>query len=68
MRIEHIDIDYGPIFFPARATELWLPLNAELYLDFKNHRFYRRHQFIDFTLFSVDVDQRFNLTEALPVN
>jgi hypothetical protein len=57
LRLEHMSVDYGPVPFRARNIELWLPLSAELYMDFRGHRFYRRHRFADFRLFSVDVNQ-----------
>ena len=59
LRIERIDVEYRPVQFPERRIELWLPSTAELYLDFADHRFYRKHSFADFTLFSVDVQQQF---------
>jgi hypothetical protein len=59
MRLEHMTVEYRPVAFAARQTELWLPSSAELYLDFFGRRFYRRHSFTDFTLFSVDVEQEF---------
>jgi hypothetical protein len=59
MRLEHMSVEYRPVEFPGRQTELWLPASAELFLDFDGRRFYRRHSFRDFTLFSVDVEQEF---------
>jgi hypothetical protein len=59
MRLEHMNVEYRPVAFPGRHTELWLPASAELFLDFDGRRFYRRHSFRDFTLFSVDVEQEF---------
>lgn len=59
MRLEHMNVEYRPVAFPERQTELWLPSIAELYLDFDGRRFYRKHSFRDFTLFSVDVEQEF---------
>ena len=53
-----MSVEYRPVAFPKRHTELWLPSSAELYLDFSGRRFYRKHSFTNFTLFSVDVDQR----------
>jgi hypothetical protein len=58
MRLDHMSVDYRPVAFPARHTQLWLPVSAELYLDFAGRRFYRKHSFTDFTLFSVDVNQQ----------
>jgi hypothetical protein len=59
LRIERIDVEYRPVRFSERQTELWLPSTAELYMDFADRRFYRKHSFTDFTLFSVDVQQQF---------
>jgi hypothetical protein len=59
LRVEHLSVEYRPVEFPGRQTELWLPAIAELFLDLSGRRFYRRHSFTNFTLFSVDVDQQF---------
>jgi tetratricopeptide (TPR) repeat protein len=47
-------VDYGPVPFPKKHVELWLPKSAELYFDLRRHRYYRRHSFDHFMLFSVD--------------
>jgi hypothetical protein len=57
LRLQHEDIQYRPVYFDAGKTEMWLPVNCELYMDFRGHRFYRRHQFTDFKLFSVGLEQ-----------
>jgi hypothetical protein len=59
LRLQHIAVDYQPVDFTDRHTELWLPASAELYVDTNGKRFYRRHTFTNFTLFSVDVRQQF---------
>jgi hypothetical protein len=59
LRLQHMNVEYRPVAFPGRQVELWLPSSAELYLDFVGRRFYRRHSFSEFTLFSVQVDQEF---------
>ncbi len=51
---EHQSVDYGPVLFAAKNEELWLPKNADLYIDFRRRRFHRRHSFDRFLLFSVD--------------
>jgi hypothetical protein len=58
LRREHMNVEYRSVTFPARKTQLWLPHSAELFLDFAGRRFYRRHSFTDFTLFSVDINQQ----------
>jgi tetratricopeptide (TPR) repeat protein len=51
---EHYTVDYGPVLFKSKNVELWLPKSAELYFHFQKHRYFRRHTFHDFLLFSVD--------------
>jgi hypothetical protein len=58
LRLEHMNVEYRPVTFPERRAELWLPASAELFLDFADRRFYRKHSFTNFTLFSVDVNQQ----------
>jgi hypothetical protein len=55
---EHLVIDYGPVRFQTKNTELWLPNTADVYLNFQGRVYHRRHTFSDFLLFSVDVDQK----------
>ena len=50
-------IDYGPVRFPVRQTELWLPASTDYYTDFRNKRLHRRLTYADYTLFSVDDTQ-----------
>jgi tetratricopeptide (TPR) repeat protein len=47
-------VDYGPVQFHSKNTELWLPMKADLYLDLRKHRYYRQHSFSHFMLFSTD--------------
>ena len=55
---QHWTVDYGPVKFPRQNEELWLPKNAELYFDFLKHRYFRRHNFDHFMLFSVDTEEK----------
>jgi hypothetical protein len=57
--LQHINVEYGPVHFPRSEIEIWLPSTTELYMDFRGHRFYRRHSFSNFKLFSVNVQQTF---------
>jgi len=59
LRLHHEVIEYSPQTFPGKNVELWVPSSAELYMDFRGHRFYRRHSYTDFQLFSVKVHQEF---------
>ena len=55
---EHQVVEYGPIPFQKKNTSLWLPKSAEIYFDFRKHRYYRRHSFDHYMLYSVDSDEK----------
>lgn len=54
---EHQVVEYGPVPFGNKNIELWLPKSAEIYLDFRHHRYYRKHSFDHYMLFSVDAQE-----------
>jgi tetratricopeptide (TPR) repeat protein len=55
---EHQVVEYGPVPFTKRKVELWLPQSAEIYLDFRRHRYYRKHSFDHYMLFAVDAEEK----------
>jgi len=55
---EHQVVEYGPIPFAKKNTSLWLPKSAEIYFDFRKHRYYRRHSFDHYMLFSADTEEK----------
>jgi len=55
---EHQVVEYGPVPFAKKHTILWLPTKAEIYLDFRKHRYYRRHEFDHYMLFDVGTSER----------
>jgi tetratricopeptide (TPR) repeat protein len=55
---EHQVVEYGPIPFARKNTSLWLPKSAEIYFDFRRHRYYRRHSFDHYMLFAVDSEEK----------
>ena len=55
---EHQITEYGPVPFTAKNVELWLPKSAEVYLYFRGRRYYRRHSFEKYMLFSVDSEEK----------
>ena len=57
LRLQHQDIEYRPVHFDRSKTELWLPSTSDFYMDFRGRRFYRRHLFTEFKLFSVGLEQ-----------
>jgi hypothetical protein len=54
LRLDHMDVEYRPVAFSRSNVQIWLPSSAELFMDFRGHRFYRKHSFNDFKLFSVE--------------
>jgi len=52
---EHQVLDYGPVQFEQKQLRLWLPLEAEIYLDVNGKRFRHRHTYSDYRVFSVDL-------------
>jgi hypothetical protein len=60
---EHIAISYQPVPFPTREQKLWLPKVVELYVERRGRRYYRRHAYRDFQLFSVDTTQNIQLAK-----
>ncbi len=57
LRGEHIVVNYGPVRFRKRDVELWLPNDAEVFMDFRGRHMHRRHSFTNYLLFSVDEKQ-----------
>ena len=55
--VDHTVVEYGPVRFKNRDVEMWLPLSAELYSDWRGKRMHRRHSFSNYMLFSVDEKQ-----------
>ncbi|MGB8013237.1 MAG: tetratricopeptide repeat protein [Terriglobales bacterium] len=51
-------VEYGPVAFPKKNLELWLPKSAEIYLDYHKHRYYRKHSYDHYMLFSVDSEEK----------
>ncbi len=58
LRNEQQVVEYGPIQFHGKSVEMWLPQKAEVYLDFRKHRYYRSHSFDHYMLFSVDSEEK----------
>jgi tetratricopeptide (TPR) repeat protein len=63
---QHQAVDYGAVFFKTKETELWLPKSADLYLDFRRHRYHLRHSFDNYKLFSVGASQKIGEPKEAP--
>jgi tetratricopeptide (TPR) repeat protein len=66
LQSEHQIVEYGPVPFGKKKEELWLPQSAEIYFGFRKHRYYRRHSFDHYMLFSVDSDEKRKEPKAPP--
>jgi tetratricopeptide (TPR) repeat protein len=55
---EHEVVEYGPVPFPRKNTNLWLPKTAEIYFDFRKRHYHRRHSFDHYMLYSVDTEEK----------
>lgn len=64
LQSEHQIADYGPVDFPAKKLQLWLPQQTEIYLDLRGHRYRFSNRYTDFKLFSVDSNQNTNLRSS----
>lgn len=60
---QHIAISYQRVQFRTLGQQLWLPQIADLYVERQGHRYYRRHTFSDFKLFTVDTSQNIQLAK-----
>jgi len=59
---QHIAISYHRVQFRA-GQQLWLPQVADLYVQRQGHRYYRRHTFSNFQLFTVDTNENIRLAK-----
>ena len=55
---EHTATEYAPVPFPKRNMNFWLPQSAEVYMQFRGQRIYRKHSFEKYMLFSVDAEDK----------
>lgn len=65
---EHQIVEYGPVPFAAKNTTLWLPKSADIYFDFRKHRYYRRHSFEHYMLYSVATEEKRKEPAVPPAN
>jgi tetratricopeptide (TPR) repeat protein len=64
---EHQIVEYGAVPFQSHNTELWLPKTAEIYFEFRHHRYYRRHSFDHYMLFAVASEEKRKEPSAPPL-
>jgi hypothetical protein len=51
---DHLLIDYGPVKFERGGTTLWLPWDAEMFMELRGKRYHHTHTLRNYMLFSVD--------------
>jgi len=51
---DHLLIDYGPVKFERGGTTLWLPWDAEMFMELRGKRYHHTHALRNYMLFSVD--------------
>jgi tetratricopeptide (TPR) repeat protein len=62
LRCEQQVVEYGPV--RLNKEDLWLPKKAEIYLDYRKHRYVRSHSYDHYLLFSVDSVDKTNAPKA----
>jgi len=55
---DHTEIEYGPVHFQSGKVNMWLPMSAEVYYDWRGRRIHRRHSFSNYVLFGVEEKQK----------
>jgi len=63
---DHISIDYGPVEFKKFGTELWLPWNAEIFLDLHGHHYHHRHTLSNYAMFGVETENKISRPKNAP--
>jgi tetratricopeptide (TPR) repeat protein len=66
LSVQHQMAEYGPIGFPKKNVELWLPLHVDIYMEFNRHYYHRQHSFDHYMLFSVDSSDTGPLNKKAP--
>jgi tetratricopeptide (TPR) repeat protein len=54
LRVQHQIAEYGPVHFPQKNLDLWLPQNVDIFMELNRRYYYRRHSYDHYMLFSVD--------------
>jgi tetratricopeptide (TPR) repeat protein len=63
---DHLAVDYGPVRFRSTNTTLWLPWNADMYMELHGHRYHHQHYLTDYLLFEVDSNHKLGKPKEPP--
>lgn len=55
---DHLEVDYGPVNFLNGKSQLWLPWNAEMYMELHGRRYHHKHLLSNYMLFGVDTSNK----------
>ena len=58
LAVDHTSVEYGPVTFSSRKTEMWVPQTGEFFSERKGKRFHEHMSFSDYLLFAVDEKQK----------
>ena len=61
---EQLTVDYGPVKFQAGNTQLWLPLQGEMYFQLMGRRYHHKHTLSKYLLFGVDTKHKIEAPKA----
>jgi len=63
---DHLLVDYGPVQFQQGNQMLWLPWNAEMYMELHRKRYHHKHLLTDYLLFEVDIANKVGKPKEQP--
>jgi cytochrome c-type biogenesis protein CcmH/NrfG len=63
---DHLRVDYGPVKFDRGNQTLWLPWDAEMFMELRGKRYHHRHYLSDYQLFEVDTSNKISKPKDTP--
>ncbi len=63
---DHLEVNYGPVSFQGGKQWLWLPLHADMYMEYRGRRYHHRHYLSEYMLFGVDDMQKIGAPKVPP--
>jgi Flp pilus assembly protein TadD len=65
---DHLRVDYGPVKFDRGNQTLWLPWDAEMFMELRGKRYHHRHYLSDYRLFEVDTTNKISQPKNAPTD
>lgn len=63
---DHLQVEYGPVNFKGKKAQLWLPWDAEMYMELHGKRYHHKHYLTDYMLFNVDASAKIEAPKGAP--